>query len=92
MLPTEEHYLDLVRNTKQELTNYEFSKNKILGSQQQATRLVGENYFLHVAAREAYRAYLQTYAESTLFDVKTLFLKKVACCYGLEVPPKVNLK
>jgi ATP-dependent RNA helicase DDX18/HAS1 len=56
--------------------------------------LLEKNYYLHTAARDAYRAYLQAYASHHLkdcYDVHKLDLVKVAKSFGFSAPPKVDL-
>lgn len=57
-------------------------------------KLVTSNYFLCKSAKEAYKTYIRAYASHSLkeaFDVEKLDLKKVAKCFGFEVPPFVDL-
>lgn len=60
----------------------------------QLEKLVSKNYFLHMSAKEAYKAYVRAYDShhlKTIFDVHTLDLTKVAHSFGFRVPPAVDL-
>ncbi len=53
------------------------------------------NYYLHKSAREAYRSYMQAYAQHTLkniFNVHALDVLAVSKSFGFDAPPKVHLK
>lgn len=55
---------------------------------------MAKNYFLHMSAKEAYKAYVRAYDShhlKTIFDVQTLDLAKVALSFGFKVPPSVDL-
>lgn len=61
----------------------------------QLENLVAKNYYLHKSAREAYRSYMQGYAQHTLkqvFNVHSLDILAVAKSFGFDAPPKVQLK
>lgn len=45
------------------LNEYEFPITKVANVQEQLERLVERNYYLHRAARDAYRSYIQAYAD-----------------------------
>eukprot|EP00808_Paulinella_micropora_P004154 g15776.t1 len=95
LMPEELRFLRYLKHAKVPLNEFEFPQNKIAKVQQQLEKLVAENYFLHKSAREAYRSYVQAYAQHALkncFDVHRLDLKKVAKSFGFEVVPKVSLK
>ena len=56
--------------------------------------MLAGNYYLHQAAKEGYRSYLNAYASHSLrsvFDVGRLDLVKVAKGFGFETPPRVDL-
>lgn len=60
----------------------------------QLEKLVSKNYFLHMSAKEAYKAYIRAYDShhlKTIFDVHTLDLARVAQSFGFKVPPTVDL-
>jgi len=57
-------------------------------------KLLQKNYYLHRAANEGYRSYLQAYASYSLksvFDINKLDLVKVGKAFGFVVPPRVNI-
>jgi ATP-dependent RNA helicase DDX18/HAS1 len=45
------------------LSEFEFPQNKIANVQSQLENLIEKTYYLHKSAREAYRAYIQGYAQ-----------------------------
>lgn len=60
----------------------------------QLEKLVEKNYFLHLSAKEAYKAYVRSYASHSMknvYDVEKLDLLKVALSFGFRVPPVVDL-
>jgi hypothetical protein len=61
----------------------------------QLEKLIGQNYFLNLSAKEAYKAYVRAYDSHHLkqiFDVETLDLAKVAASFGFQVPPADALR
>jgi ATP-dependent RNA helicase DDX18/HAS1 len=95
LLPDELGFLKYLKHAKVPLNEYEFPQSKLAKVQGQLERLVAQNYYLHKSAREAYRSYLQSYAQNGLkhiFDVHKLDLECVAKSFGFSVPPKVHLK
>lgn len=95
LLPEELGFLKYLKAAKVPLNEYEFKMTKLAKVQKQLERVVSQNYYLHKSAREAYRSYLQSYAQNGLkhiFDVHKLDLLSVAKSFGFEVPPKVHLK
>jgi ATP-dependent RNA helicase DDX18/HAS1 len=57
-------------------------------------KLVEKNYFLHLSAKEAYKAYVRAYASHSMknvYNVEQLDLVKVAYSFGFRVPPVVDL-
>eukprot|EP01017_Pseudomicrothorax_dubius_P038558 TRINITY_DN5796_c0_g1_i3.p1 TRINITY_DN5796_c0_g1~~TRINITY_DN5796_c0_g1_i3.p1 ORF type:complete len:433 (-),score=113.92 TRINITY_DN5796_c0_g1_i3:274-1572(-) len=94
LLPEEIAYLRYLKQAKVSLNEYEFPENKLANVQEQFEKLIQRNYYLHIAAREGYRSYLQAYASHSLkdvFDVNNMDLQKAAIAFGLQTPPKVNL-
>ena len=60
----------------------------------QLEKLIAKNYFLHMSAKEAFKAYVRAYDShqlKTIFDIQTLDLAKVALSFGFKVPPSVDL-
>jgi len=95
LLPNELGFLKYLKHAKIPLNEYEFPTSKIARVQNQLEKLVGKSYYLHKSAREAYRSFLQYYAQHSLkhiFNVHELNLLKVAKSFGFEVPPKVHVK
>jgi len=95
LLPEELGFLKYLSHAKIPLNEYEFPMNKVAKVQEQLEALVQQNYFLHKSAREAYRSYLQAYAQlglKNVFNVHSLDLLKVSKAFGFTVPPKVSLK
>lgn len=87
-------FLKYLRAAKVALNEYEFPKNKVANIQSQLTKLISRNFYLHKAARDAYRSYIMSYASHSMkdiFNVNNLDLKAVATGFGFEVPPSINL-
>lgn len=94
LLPEELGFLRYLKAAKVPLNEYEFPPNKIANIQSQLERLIKNNYWLHQAAQDGYRAYLQAYAShhlKTVYKVDRLDLVKVGRSFGFTVPPKVNI-
>ena len=95
LLPEEVKFLHYLKQARIPLNEYEFPLSKLTNIQSQLQSLIAKNYYLHKSAREAYRSYLQSYAQHTLkavFNVHALNVLEVARSFGFEVPPKVQLK
>ncbi|KAH7648916.1 DEAD DEAH box ATP-dependent RNA helicase [Cryptosporidium bovis] len=94
LLPEEISFLQYLKNMKIPLNEYMFCKNKVANVQNQLERLIEKNYHLHCSARDAYRAYLHSYASHALkdaFNVYSLDLQQIAVSFGFNTPPKVDL-
>jgi len=92
--PEELGFLKYLRQAKVPLNEFEFPQNKIANIQASLEKLLEKNYYLHTAARDAYRSYIQAYASHSLkdcYDVHSLDLQKVAKSFGFTNPPKVDL-
>ena len=77
------------------MVEFDFPAKKLVNVQSQLEKLIGQNYYLHRAAKDGYRSYLQAYASHSLrsvFDVNALDLAKVAKGFGFAVPPRVDLQ
>ena len=88
-------FLHYLKQARIPLNEYEFPLHKLTNIQAQLQTLIAKNYYLHKSAREAYRSYIQSYAQHTLksvFNVHSLNVLDVARSFGFEVPPKVQLK
>jgi len=95
LLPEELGFLKYLKHAKIPLNEYEFPQNKIAKVQDKLEKLVQKNYYLHKSAREAYRSYLQGYAQlgmKHVFDVHKLDMLSVAKSFGFTNPPRVHLK
>lgn len=95
LLPQELGFLKYLKQARIPLNEYEFPQNKISRVQNQLEKVVSENYYLHKSAREAYRSYMQGYAQHTLkscFNVAALDVLAVSKSFGFDAPPKVHLK
>jgi ATP-dependent RNA helicase DDX18/HAS1 len=94
LTPQELGFLKYLKAAKVPLNEYEFPSHKISNVQSQIEKLIEKNYYLHRTARDAYRAYIQSYASHSLkeiYDVHSLDLQAVAKSFGFEHPPKVDL-
>ncbi len=94
LIPQELGFLRYLKAAKVPLNEYEFPPNKIANIQSQLEKLIKNNYWLHQAAKDGYRAYLQAYAShhlKTVYKVDKLDLVKVGRSFGFSVPPKVNI-
>jgi len=94
LLPSELPFLKRLADARVPLNEYEFPAAKLANVQAQLEKLVAKNYYLHAAARDAYRGYLLAYASHTLkdcYDVHALDLAALAKSLGFTAPPRVNL-
>ncbi|KAL7067548.1 putative DEAD/DEAH box ATP-dependent RNA helicase [Cryptosporidium serpentis] len=94
LLPEEVQFLQYLKKMNIPLNEYAFSKNKIANVQNQLERLIEKNYHLHCSAKDAYRAYLHSYASHSIkdtFNVYSLDLQQIAKSFGFTTPPKVEL-
>ena len=84
LLPEETAFLKYLRAAKVTLQEFEFPVSK----------LIEKNYYLNKSARDAYRAYLLSYASHAhkdIFNVHELDLAGVGKAFGFSVPPRVDL-
>ena len=94
LAPAELGFLRWLRDARVALHEYEFDMSKVTNIQSALTKLVEKNYYLHRAARDAYRSYLLAYASHAhkdIFDVHALDLQAVSESFGFAVPPRVDL-
>ena len=94
LIPSELGFLKFLRAAKVALHEYEFAVGKVANVQSALTKLVEKNYYLHKAAKDAYRSYLLAYAShghKDVFNVHALDLAAVAAAFGFAVPPRVDL-
>ena len=95
LLPSELSFLKYLKSARVPLNEYEFPISKLAKVQSQLEELINKNFYLHRSARDAYRSYMQSYAQhslKTVFNVHALDLTAVAKSFGFSVPPKVQLK
>ncbi|KAH7947815.1 hypothetical protein HPB52_016000 [Rhipicephalus sanguineus] len=79
--PEEVGFLRYLKVAKVPLQEFEFSWAKIANIQPQLEKLISKNYYLHMSAKEAYKAYVRAYDShhlKSIFDVNTLDLIQVA--------------
>ncbi|KAK8388560.1 hypothetical protein O3P69_020503 [Scylla paramamosain] len=92
-----EEEIGFVRYLKAHKVNVEamdITWSKVANIQPQLEKLMTQNYFLHASAKEAFKGYVRAYnshQQKDLFNINTLDLKKVAKCFGFQVPPFVDL-
>jgi len=94
LLESEIGFLRYLKKANISMNEYEFPDSKLANITEQYEKLVERNYYLNVAAKDAYKSYLHAYASHKLkdiYNVSTLDLVKIARSFGLKVPPKVNL-
>merc|ERR1719222_521466 len=92
--PEELGFLRYLKQAKVPLNEFEFSWSKIANIQPQLEKLITKNYFLHMSAKDAFKAYVRAYDShhlKTIFDVHTLNLTAVAQSFGFKVAPNVDL-
>ncbi|GAB0088310.1 Probable ATP-dependent RNA helicase pitchoune [Sergentomyia squamirostris] len=92
--PEELQFLNYLKEAKVPLNEFDFAWNKIADVQMQLEHLIGKNYHLNQAAKEAFKAYVRAYDAhqlKTVFDVATLDLKGVAKSFGFLTPPFVDI-
>lgn len=94
LMPEELSFLKYLKAAKIPLNEYEFPPSKLANVQSQLEKLVEKNYYLHQAAKEAFRSYLLAYNSHGLkdtFNIHSLDLKAVAKSFGFTHPPRVNI-
>lgn len=92
--PEEVGFLRYLKVAKVPLQEFEFSWAKIANIQPQLEKLISQNYYLHMSAKEAYKSYVRAYDShhlKSIFDVNTLDLIQVAKSFGFLVPPNIDL-
>lgn len=95
LLPQELGFRRILKGLGVPLNEFEFPKNKIAKVQTQLETLIEKNYFLHQSAKDAYRSYMQSYAQHAIkecFNVYGLDMVSVSKSFGFTVPPRVQLK
>ncbi|CAF0910417.1 unnamed protein product [Rotaria sordida] len=94
LTPQELGFLLYLKQARVTLSEFEFSWNKIADIQPQLEKLIEKNYFLHLSAKDAYKAYVRAYASHSMknvYNVEQLDLVKVAYSFGFRVPPVVDI-
>jgi len=95
LLPSELKFLKYLKEQKVPLEEYEFPPGKIANVQSQLEKLVSKIHSLNQSSKAAYTSYLRAYASHSLkdiFNVQLLDLRKVGKSFGLDAPPRVDLK
>ncbi|XP_038895643.1 DEAD-box ATP-dependent RNA helicase 27-like isoform X2 [Benincasa hispida] len=94
LIPEELQFLRYLKAAKVPVKEYEFSDKKLANVQSHLEKLVGSNYHLNKAAKDAYRSYLLAYNSHSMkdiFNVHRLDLQGIAASFCFSNPPKVNL-
>ncbi|VAI88303.1 unnamed protein product [Triticum turgidum subsp. durum] len=94
LLPQELEFLISLRAANIHLTEHQFNNKNVPNLQAHFEKIVGENYFLHQSAQQAYRSYILAYNSHTMkaiFKVHSLCLKDVAASFCFRNPPKVDI-
>ncbi|KAG2414936.1 ATP-dependent RNA helicase DDX18 [Aspergillus terreus] len=92
--PSEVGFLNVLREARVPVVEFEFPQKKIIDIQSQLEKLIGQNYYLNQSAKDGYRAYLHAYASHSLrsvFNINKLDLVKVAKSFGFTTPPRVDI-
>lgn len=95
LLPNESNFLKYLTASKVPLNQFEFVESKLSNIQVLVESVVAKNYYLFNAAKQAYRAYLLSYATHSLkdtYDVYQLDLLAVAKSFGFTDVPKIDLQ
>jgi len=95
LLPTETNFLKYLNSAKVPLNEYEFKEDKLTNIGALVESVVAKNYYLLTSAKQAYRAYLLSYATHALkdtYDVFQLDLLAVAKGFGFTDVPKIDLQ
>jgi len=96
LLPAETNFLKYLSASKVPLNEFEFVESKLVKNIQILIEdVVDNNYYLFNSARQAYRAYLLSYATHALkdtYDVLDLDLLAVAKSFGFTSVPKIDLQ
>jgi len=95
LIPDEIRYLEYLRNNKiTSLKEYDIPVHKMANIQPQLEKITSTVYHLHVAAHEAYIAFMKQYGlrNSKVFDVLSLDIVQIAKSFGLSAPPKVSIE
>lgn len=93
ILPCELSYLNELKKLKVPVKEFKFPVDKLANIQNKLEQLVQEVYILYKNAREAYKSFIQAYAQQRkpIFDIYKLNLISVAKSFGFSIPPKVDL-
>lgn len=93
LLPSELAYLNELKKLKVPVREFKFPIDKLANIQNKLEQLVQEVYILYRNAREAYKSFIQAYAQQKkpTFDIYKLNLISVANSFGFSAPPNVDL-
>jgi len=86
-------FIRYLKSHKVNVDPMEITWSKVANIQPQLEKLMSQNYFLHASAKEAFRAYVRAYNSHQMkdvFDPSNLDLKKIAKCFGFQVPPFID--
>nr|AGC52720.1 DEAD box ATP-dependent RNA helicase [Spirometra erinaceieuropaei] len=91
--PHELGLLDVLRESRVKMVEFEVAKNKMADVQAALEKLIESNYFLATSAQEAFKGIVRAYNSSKLrcLDVNQLDLAALAKTCGLKIVPKVDL-
>ncbi|XP_054806730.1 DEAD-box ATP-dependent RNA helicase 27 [Prosopis cineraria] len=94
LIPEELQFLRYLKAAKVPVKEYLFDEKKLANVQSHLEKLVGNNYYLNKAAKDAYRSYILAYNSHSMkdiFNVHRLDLQAVAASFCFSNPPKVSL-
>ncbi|XP_057957370.1 DEAD-box ATP-dependent RNA helicase 51 [Malania oleifera] len=94
LIPEELLFLRHLKAANVPVKEYEFDEKKLINVHSHLEKLVANNYYLQMSAKEAYRAYILAYNSHSMkdvYNVHRLDLKAVAASFCFSSPPKVNL-
>ncbi|ODQ63939.1 P-loop containing nucleoside triphosphate hydrolase protein [Nadsonia fulvescens var. elongata DSM 6958] len=94
LLPSEVRFLEYFKQYNISLDQYDFASNRVSNVQSQLEKYMVTVYHLNQSSKNAYRSYLQSYANQSLkqvYNISKLDLVKVAKAFGFTVPPKINI-
>ncbi|KAF7822239.1 DEAD-box ATP-dependent RNA helicase 27 [Senna tora] len=94
LIPEELQFLRYLKAAKVPVKEYVWDEKKMANIQSHLEKLVGNNYYLNKAAKDAYRSYILAYNSHSMkdiFNVHRLDLQAVATSFCFSNPPKVSL-
>ena len=91
--PEEKSFFSHLRKANVPLKEIKLPDSSLMKIEKEVEPSVKSMYFLHKSSRDGYMAFIKAYAAhhlTSVFDVKTLDLVKVARSFGFAVPPYVD--